>query len=270
MMNEKILQKQDFCEDLVLEVTRKCNMCCDHCLRGDAEEKDMPEEVAFTALSSFSEIGTITFSGGEPFLNKKLICSIVEFILDKKIKVNNFFIATNGMIYDEEIIKSLEKLYNYINCIDLDAQELLPYGNVDDLYCNEDFFGSITVSRDFFHDEIPLSNYVKFSKLPFFTKDKDIFATSKVRSIEENFKYLIPEGRSYEFGLTDKKAIKYVSNVESEKNGYITYVNVDGYVFSDCNLSYNSQKESLSVEAFRFESKGTKSALKKLKNMDPK
>ncbi len=29
---------------LILEVTRRCNMCCAHCLRGDAEDIDMEKE----------------------------------------------------------------------------------------------------------------------------------------------------------------------------------------------------------------------------------
>ena len=27
--------------DVVIEITRRCNMCCAHCLRGDAEAVDM-------------------------------------------------------------------------------------------------------------------------------------------------------------------------------------------------------------------------------------
>lgn len=27
-------------DDLILEVTRRCNMCCLHCLRGEAENLD--------------------------------------------------------------------------------------------------------------------------------------------------------------------------------------------------------------------------------------
>ena len=29
---------------LILEVTRRCNMCCAHCLRGEAENIDMQKE----------------------------------------------------------------------------------------------------------------------------------------------------------------------------------------------------------------------------------
>lgn len=53
--------------DFAIEVTRRCNMCCDHCLRGMAQNLDiivLPDHVFFT--------------GGEPFLNVKAINSYLR------------------------------------------------------------------------------------------------------------------------------------------------------------------------------------------------
>ena len=33
--------KKLYIENLILEVTRKCNMSCAHCMRGNAEELDL-------------------------------------------------------------------------------------------------------------------------------------------------------------------------------------------------------------------------------------
>lgn len=55
-----------YCENLVLEVGRKCNLRCEHCLRGEAEELTMPIETAKAILDGISAIGFITFTGGEP------------------------------------------------------------------------------------------------------------------------------------------------------------------------------------------------------------
>ena len=54
---------------LILEVTRRCNMCCDHCLRGDAQDLDMQKETVDALLEQVGSIGGVTFSGGEPLLN---------------------------------------------------------------------------------------------------------------------------------------------------------------------------------------------------------
>ena len=56
-------------QQLILEVTRRCNMACEHCMRGDAQDMDMDIGLIDKALSSVSDIGCMTFSGGEPTLN---------------------------------------------------------------------------------------------------------------------------------------------------------------------------------------------------------
>lgn len=55
-----------------IEVTRRCNMCCAHCLRGDAESIDIQEKYIDAFLDSFETgayISSLTFTGGEISLN---------------------------------------------------------------------------------------------------------------------------------------------------------------------------------------------------------
>lgn len=58
-----------FVENLCLEVTRRCNMGCAHCLRGNAEDLDMSHETIEQVLGQVDVIGQVTFTGGEPSLN---------------------------------------------------------------------------------------------------------------------------------------------------------------------------------------------------------
>lgn len=60
-------------DSLILEVTRRCNMCCPHCLRGDAENMDADIDLIPQIFEGITEVGTLTFSGGEPSLNTKYI-----------------------------------------------------------------------------------------------------------------------------------------------------------------------------------------------------
>lgn len=88
---------------LILEVTRRCNMCCAHCLRGDAEDIDMEKETVDEILNMADEIQSVTFTGGEPSLNLPLI----QYFFDKadeKGKFPEFFwLATNGKANQEEL-----------------------------------------------------------------------------------------------------------------------------------------------------------------------
>lgn len=81
---------------LVLEVTRRCNMHCAHCLRGDAENVDMKEEIIDKVLDMVDEIQCVIFSGGEPSLNLPLIQYFFDRAEQKGKFPESFWLATNG------------------------------------------------------------------------------------------------------------------------------------------------------------------------------
>ena len=70
-------------DDLILEVTRRCNMRCPHCLRGEAESLDADIDLIPQIFEGVSEIGMLTFSGGEPSLNTAYITAVVDYIHDR-------------------------------------------------------------------------------------------------------------------------------------------------------------------------------------------
>ena len=53
------------CNSLMLEITRRCNMACAHCLRGDAENVDMNRTLIEQVFSQTEQVGALVFSGGE-------------------------------------------------------------------------------------------------------------------------------------------------------------------------------------------------------------
>ena len=67
-MNTKQDKKLSFA-NLAIEVTRKCNMHCAHCMRGDAQNADISEGKLSKFLSQVNFIGSLTITGGEPTLN---------------------------------------------------------------------------------------------------------------------------------------------------------------------------------------------------------
>ena len=84
-----------YVESLVIEVTRRCNMRCEHCLRGDAQNLD----IAKTFLSEIAKHiypGSVTFTGGEPSLNVPAIKRYFELAERYGTMPNFFYVATNG------------------------------------------------------------------------------------------------------------------------------------------------------------------------------
>lgn len=75
------------CTDLVLEITRRCNMKCVHCLRGDAEDLEMPFQILDNVMSRIREVMTLTFTGGEPSLNVPAIRHALQELLVDRLPV---------------------------------------------------------------------------------------------------------------------------------------------------------------------------------------
>lgn len=96
---------------LILEVTRRCNQQCAHCLRGKQQQIDMTPETIDFILDHVESIGEVCFSGGEPSLN----LSIIEYFFEqskKKGKLPSYFwLATNGLVNQLELATLLLKWF---------------------------------------------------------------------------------------------------------------------------------------------------------------
>ena len=191
--------------DLVLEVTRKCNLCCDHCLRGDSQELDMQKSTidCLTNQLTGSYISIITFTGGEPTLNLKIIDYFVECCQIKNIELESFYIATNGVNNDSlNFIKTLINLYSY---------------------CDEKEMCRVETSDTKFHQyergcaELGLINCLKFVNIKL---DSGVMLNEG--KYAENF------GDGVDNAVVDEDFI---------------YINAKGNVLLGCDWSYDSQEQ---------------------------
>lgn len=103
-------------DNLVIEVTRRCNLNCIHCLRGDSQAIDLKDEVIDTLLSQIDSIGILTLTGGEPFLVPERIQKIANELEARQIVLGSFYIATNGTCVTLEGIKAISDLYYWADC----------------------------------------------------------------------------------------------------------------------------------------------------------
>lgn len=84
---------------VTIEITRRCNMCCAHCLRGDTQNVDLKPEYIDKFFEKFrpgSSISSITFTGGEITLNLPAIWYTLEVVKRRNISVYDFYMVTNG------------------------------------------------------------------------------------------------------------------------------------------------------------------------------
>ena len=208
--------------DLILEVTQRCNMDCDHCLRGKCRNVNITHEIIDATLDQFGYIGMLTFTGGEPTLNVEAIEYTVEQIKKRGISIGGFYVVTNAQKFSARLVTALLQLY-----VISDEREMC----------------GLTVSVDEFHDDYDETAYDIYSCLPFFRTDKE----------HRNYdlgEYLINRGNAEEYGIGTRDmdvtmfSPEYaeVYNDEISFTEYI-YINAKGYVFFDCDLSYKMQDE---------------------------
>ena len=220
----------------VIEVTRRCNMQCRHCLRGDAQNVDISNEIIDRFFDGFADgavIETITFSGGEITMNLDAIKYTLEVVKRKNISVDAFYMVTNG--------KDIEKIPKLI-ILSLEWRSYCKeYGNLD-----EDFFG-IALSHDNFHEDIGNRARNLLSGLSYFRaddKDKDFTRFP-----------LVNEGRAKDLPATAWKkweprdqqlnVIVYPDGLELDDAE--VYLNAVGDIVIGCDWSYDSQAKRAAV-----------------------
>lgn len=104
-------------DNIMLEVTRKCNLKCEHCMRGEPQNINMSNEILEKVFSQVDQIYHLSLTGGEPFLAPQVIESMVDIIIENKIKVWRCTTVDNGTILNDlgiRSIKALNRLGEYI------------------------------------------------------------------------------------------------------------------------------------------------------------
>ena len=160
---------------LILEVTRKCNLHCAHCLRGGAQCVDMSKSTIDKLMPMLGKVSSVTFTGGEPSLNTGIIEYFFKRFEETHSYVPSFFVATNGIGKERQL--------------ELCRILMEVYANMDegDRECC-----GLAISRDEFHDDSDVCNIAK--ALCFYDNSKDM-------SNQQNSDWCIPEGRAMENGI---------------------------------------------------------------------
>ena len=96
---------------LVIEVTKRCNMNCRHCLRGNAQDKDMDFHTILPLLERTRAVSTLSFTGGEPTLNVKIMEEILDYCKSHD-TIDSSEIAFELRLESYEVNEILEELKN--------------------------------------------------------------------------------------------------------------------------------------------------------------
>ena len=169
-------------DGIEIEVTRRCNLACSHCVRGEAQNIDISEEIIDKLFDQINNCKSISLTGGEPLLVPDKIIYIINKIINKRIHITRFSFITNGTILNHNTIKVLESLNDlYKYCCQLYyhlfGENTFPYI-------------SIGISKDVYHDNDPQRAVDFFKK---YLNENIIVRTHPDYNIEG---YITREGRA--------------------------------------------------------------------------
>lgn len=202
------------CMNVVIEITRRCQLECRHCLRGDAEDLDFDPETfrKFIKANKVTFISTLVFSGGEPSLVPHLINSCIDILEQEKVELGSFYIATNNVEITDEFLKVLLRLYL--------------------TSCERDMC-QVEISNDQFHyDGLRDSPLLAFR----FTGEK---FTKEGRGMR--LEHFVAQGRAATF--TGREIKQTDLEIEDGRIETEIYLNCKGEMYSNCDMSYEVQDE---------------------------
>lgn len=94
---------------LGIEITRRCNKRCAHCLRGDAQDMSMNTEIIDRIFEDTQDVLCIILGSGEALLEPNLISYFVDKLVESQWSTRKIEITTNGTICEPQIIDAFEK-----------------------------------------------------------------------------------------------------------------------------------------------------------------
>jgi len=224
----------------VIEVTRRCNMRCAHCLRGDAENLDMTREYLDEFFSKVTDINCLTLTGGEPSLVPEVIDMILEAANIHSTTFGYFYLATNAKGLTPRFVEALMRLQ---------------------MACTDRELSAVEWSNDIYHEEIDHNDegfeclkMLRFVNPKFPMQTRDAYGWERFNKVNFDhnglWKYagggIIDEGRAvHEAPATRSNELHEISlddegeTVEDQE----IYLNCKGHIINGCDWSYERQDD---------------------------
>lgn len=225
---------------LTLEITRRCNKKCAHCLRGEAQNLTMSNEIIDRVFDGVEDVERIFLMSGEVLLEIDTIAYLIQRINSSPWNTRLIEFTTNGTICDKRIIDIMETF-----CLRSNGTIVLIRISNDQFHNPQEYNKAFS----FYSELIQKANkrikdtHEKSEILIELTKED---AEIKRLRYEGNAKDLIDNGKVYKHGLYSTKYPEKYGHRLKIINGTIPcalQICANGNVSYCEELSYNSLDE---------------------------
>ena len=252
-----------FYDKLYIEITRNCTLNCEHCLKGEKENKNMSVETINNIFKDIKNINTLLLTGGEPLINIKLLQELVSIINDNKTTISTIGIITNGTIYSKkhiEVLKSLKELCNnfqfYLSSDLFHRLEWNRLSITNLINNNYDLYNKYLELKKFLNDD-------SYKNITIYNKGKAKFITDerikelkrryyidyKIKELEEVNELYYDENKIYGKVFIDVNGnlVDFSISYDEEDNQSDYYYNVNNYPLKDIIYDYIDEKNNTKV-----------------------
>ena len=142
--------------NLIIEVTRKCNLKCLHCYNGMPQDVDIDKDTVDKFLSNVDKVYSLLITGGEPTLHLDSLIFILDTLKKYNIPLHQVNITSNGIRCNDEFIDICNEYYNYV----IDKQNSALLISVDNFhYCGDKPYRPALIRRSLNRVKKELINY---------------------------------------------------------------------------------------------------------------
>ena len=249
---------------LSLEMTRRCNLNCIWCCKGQSQNMDISKEVIDKSLDELQGIAlrSLQFFGGEPFLVPELLEYVVDGVIERHLIIGTARAFTNGTIKDERIINALNRLAGYLKSIEpeINSMDLQDIGgnffvSGEDkgfepnckvfVTISESYHENANVAKSTFEYYIARKDRLVTFRLERHIGEKE-FRTCIVGNAEKNFHKLVKSKTKYyagkkcalQLGAFRIPQHKRIISTDDSLIGKTITISANGNVFVGSNESY--------------------------------
>jgi organic radical activating enzyme len=207
--------------ELIIEVTRKCNFYCQHCLRGDAQNISIDTKYVENIFKKIQSIDCIVFTGGEPQLATNKIREILDLAKKYHIDIRNFYVATNGAVNSKEFALLMMEWY---------------------MFCSDNDISAVQVSMDYYHQ---LESGIDYDSL-WLSNLKFVDKRDEKKQLDNDFiSQGNWEGKSKNTVKSNKLTVECYGDPDNVTIGSELYLNAKGDIISGCDFSYKNQNKHI-------------------------
>lgn len=99
---------QVYIKNLAMIITDKCNLNCEHCMRGPSGNTHMGEHIINASLEQICKIDTLLIDGGEPSISFLPLYHLLKYVETHDINIDKLITLINGTFYSQDFLELLE------------------------------------------------------------------------------------------------------------------------------------------------------------------